>query len=180
MPERPASHSPGVHPPKFETFDLAAGTNTDPKGFVRAVDTYVAEPWGLYMGRPADHRQFHYMESWLLPSMRIRVTIFHFNPGHERDQDYYIDIGEFAAGEQAWTSVDHYLDIIVREGRDAYLEDVDELLIAHKEGLVAAEEASTAVLTATTVMSGIAGHGHCLMKWLAAEGMPLRWRSPAS
>ncbi|WP_278313380.1 DUF402 domain-containing protein [Lolliginicoccus levis] len=169
-----------MHPPKLEAFDVAARTNTDPKGFVRAVDTYISEPWGLYMGRPADHRQFHYMESWLLPSLRIRVTIFHFNPGHERDQDYYIDIGEFTASDPAWTSVDHYLDIIVREGRDAYLEDVDELLAAHQAGLLSVDQASTAVLTATTVMSGIAAHQHSLMKWLAAQGIPLRWRSAAS
>ncbi|MGZ4561457.1 MAG: hypothetical protein ACXVXJ_10915, partial [Mycobacteriaceae bacterium] len=39
----------GMHPPKVETFDVAAGTNTDPKGIVRAVDTYEVHPWGLYM-----------------------------------------------------------------------------------------------------------------------------------
>ncbi|WP_149360858.1 DUF402 domain-containing protein [Lolliginicoccus suaedae] len=180
MPEHHVPAHQGIHPPKIETFDVAAGTNIDPKGFVRSVDIYRAEPWGLYMGRPADHRQFHYMESWLLPSLRIRVTIFHFNPGHERDQDYYIDIGEFTASEDSWRSVDHYLDIIVREGRDAYLEDVDELLAAHQAGLLSVEAASAAVLTATTVMSGIAAHEHSLKKWLAAHGIALQWRSPAS
>ena len=42
------------------------------------------------MARPTPRRaQFHYIESWLLPSLRLRATVFHFNPGHERDQDYY-------------------------------------------------------------------------------------------
>ena len=40
-----------MHPPKHETFDLAGRTNTDPKGFVRAVDEYRLCPWGLYMAR---------------------------------------------------------------------------------------------------------------------------------
>jgi predicted RNA-binding protein associated with RNAse of E/G family len=49
-----------VHPPKRESFDVAAGTNTDNKGIVRAVDEYVVHPWGLYMARPTPGRvQFH-------------------------------------------------------------------------------------------------------------------------
>ncbi|MCW2686194.1 MAG: hypothetical protein JWR37_1084, partial [Mycobacterium sp.] len=87
-----ASLYPGtIHPPKHETFDLLARTNTDPKGIVRAVDVYTVRPWGLYMARPTPGRaQFHYIESWLLPSMGLRATVFHFNPGYERDQDFYL------------------------------------------------------------------------------------------
>jgi len=83
-----------MHPPKHETFDLRARTNTDPKGIVRAVDEYSERPWGLYLARPTPGRaQFHYLESWLLPSLGLRATVFHFNPGHQRDQDYYLDVG---------------------------------------------------------------------------------------
>ena len=35
-------------------FDIADLTNTDPKGFIRAVERYHLEPWGLYMARSAD------------------------------------------------------------------------------------------------------------------------------
>lgn len=60
---------------------------------MRAVDVYTVEPWGLYMARPTPGRaQFHYLQSWLLPSLGLRATIFHFNPGHERDQDFYLDV----------------------------------------------------------------------------------------
>ena len=63
-----------VHPPKQETFDLVGYTNTDPKGIVRAVDEYLVTPWGLYMARPTPGRtQFHYLESWLLPSLGLRA-----------------------------------------------------------------------------------------------------------
>src|SRR5258708_30129436 len=87
-----------IHPPKHETFDLVARTNTDPKGIVRAVDVYTVKPWGLYMARPTPGRQqFHYLESWLLPSLGLRATVFRFNPGHEQNHDYYLDVGCYTA-----------------------------------------------------------------------------------
>ena len=62
---------------------MVAWTNTDPKGIERAVDEYTVTPWGLYMARPTPGRaQFHYLESWLLPALGLRASIFHFNPGH--------------------------------------------------------------------------------------------------
>src|SRR5947209_15928214 len=73
-----------MHPPKRVTFDLRAGANTDPKGVLRAVDEYTVQPWGLYVARPTPGRaHFHYLESWLLPSLGLRATVFHFNPGFE-------------------------------------------------------------------------------------------------
>jgi predicted RNA-binding protein associated with RNAse of E/G family len=51
------------------------------------------------MARPTPGRaQFHYLESWLLPSLGLRANVFHFNPGHEREQDFYLDVGEVTAG----------------------------------------------------------------------------------
>ena len=95
---------------------------------MRAVDVYTVEPWGLYMARPTPGRaQFHYLESWLLPSLGLRVTVFHFNPGYERDQDYYLDVGAYTAGGQVWHAEDHYLDLVVRTGVGVELIDVDEL-----------------------------------------------------
>jgi len=96
---------------------------------VRIVDEYVVRPWGLYLARPTPGRaQFHYLESWLLPPIGLRATVFHFNPGHERDHDFYLDVGEYTSGPDVWRSEDHYLDIEVRTGAGADLVDVDELL----------------------------------------------------
>ncbi|MFE3293543.1 DUF402 domain-containing protein [Rhodococcus sp. NPDC059234] len=165
-----------VHAPKVEAFNLVDRTNTDPKGFVRPVDHFRVEPWGLYMARPADHPHFHYLESWLLPSLGLRASIFHYHPFHARDQDRYVDIGDFTAGEQEWRSEDHYLDLIVRTGRDTELLDVDELIAAHAAGHLDADTTERAVLTATTAVDGIAAHGHDLDAWLADLGMPIDWR----
>ncbi|HZA09859.1 DUF402 domain-containing protein [Mycobacterium sp.] len=167
-----------MHPPKHETFDLVARTNTDPKGIVRAVDVYTVRPWGLYMARPTPGRsQFNYIESWLLPSLGLRVTIFHFNPGHERAQDYYLDVGEYTPGPTAWRAEDHYIDLVIRTGVDTELKDVDELLTAVRHGLLPQRVAQRAILRAVAAVDGLAGHGHDLQRWLSANGMDLTWRA---
>jgi uncharacterized protein len=166
-----------MHPPKHETFDLRARTNTDPKGIVRAVDDYIVRPWGLYLARRTPGRtQFHYLESWLLPSLGLRATVFHFNPGHERDQDYYLDVGEYTSGPDMWRSEDHYLDLVVRTGRGVQLTDTDELLEAMRQGLLAPEIAEQAVRRAVHAVDGLARNGYDLNTWLAGEGIQLAWR----
>jgi hypothetical protein len=166
-----------MHPPKHETFDLRAGINTDPKGVLRAVDEYIVQPWGLYVARPTPGRaQFHYLESWLLPSLGLRATVFHFNPGHERDQDYYLDVGEYTPGADTWTSEDHYLDLVVRTQVGVELADVDELLDAVRHGLLTPEVGESAVRRAEVAIDGLARNRYDLNAWLASEGMQLTWR----
>lgn len=170
------SHS--IHPPKRETFDVGAGTNIDPKGIVRVVDTYTAHPWGLYMARPTPGRaQFHYLESWLLPSLGLRASIFHFSPGHERDQDFYLDVGSITVDGQVWRMEDHYLDLVVRTGSGVELIDVDELFEAVHGDLLTASAAEQAVLTAATAIDGLARHDYDLGRWLGGLEMALTWRA---
>ncbi|WP_407688592.1 ribonuclease FAU-1 family protein [Mycobacterium sp. HUMS_1102779] len=144
---------------------------------MRAVDEYAVHPWGLYVARPTPGRaQFHYLESWLLPSLGLRATVFQFNPGHERDQDYYLDVGEYVPGPQAWHAEDHYLDIEVRTGARAALLDVDELLDAVRHGLLTPEVAERAVRHAVDAVDGLARNGYDLSRWVAGKGMHLTWR----
>jgi len=144
---------------------------------VRSVDEYLLRPWGLYLARPTPGRvQFRYLESWLLPALGIRATVFHFNPGHERDQDYYLDIGQITVGAERWTTEDHYLDLVVRTGHGTEMVDLDELLGAYQMGLLSAETVETAVRRAVAAVDGLAAHGHDLNAWLASTGMELSWR----
>ena len=144
---------------------------------MRAVDEYAVHPWGLYVARPTPGRaQFHYLESWLLPSLGLRATVFHFNPGHERDHDYYLDVGEYTPGADAWSSEDHYLDIEVRTGSGARLADVDELLEAVRQGLLTPELAEQAVRRALHAVESLAQNGYDLQRWLAGRGITLTWR----
>lgn len=168
----------GIHPPKHETFDLLACTNTDPKGIVRAVDVYSVEPWGLYMARATPGRaEFHYLESWLLPSLNLRASVFHFNPGFEKEQDFYLDIGSYTPGPHRWTSEDHYLDLVVRTGIGAELCDVDELLTAVRHNLLTPEVGEQAVQTAVSTVDGLARHGYDLHRWLSGNGVVLTWQT---
>ncbi|MEB3033134.1 DUF402 domain-containing protein [[Mycobacterium] nativiensis] len=165
-----------MHSPKQETFDLVAYTNTDPKGVVRDVDVYTVQPWGLYVARPTPGRvQFRYLESWLLPTLGLRATVFHFNPGHERDQDFYLDVGDYTPGPERWHSQDHYLDLVVRTGIGVELADTDELMTAVRAGLLSQEAAERAVLRAVNAVDGLARHGYDLQRWLNDYGMQLSW-----
>ena len=138
---------------------------------------YEVRPWGLYMARPTPGRpQFHYLESWLLPTLGLRASIFHFNPGHERDQDHYLDVGRFTPGATTWTAEDHYLDLVVRSGAEVALEDVDELLDAVRLGLLSPEDGERAIEVATAAVDGLARHNYRLNDWAASLGMPLTWK----
>jgi predicted RNA-binding protein associated with RNAse of E/G family len=166
-----------VHPPKTETFDVAAGTNTDPKGFVRPVRDYQVQPFGLYMSREMQgHPKLAWVDSWLLPSLGIRVTDWWFNPGHQRDQDYYIDIVDVTRDGDVWRTVDHYLDIVVRTGRDAQVIDLDEYVEAVAAGVLDPAAAERALVSSYRTVDGLGAHGHDVGAWLAGQGMPLTWR----
>ena len=141
------------------------------------MDEYTVTPWGLYMARPTPGRaQFHYLESWLLPSLGLRASVFHFNPGHERDQDYYLDVGRYTPGPSVWHSEDHYLDLMLRTGKGVELDDVDELLTAVRHGLLTPEAGEVAVQTAVAAIDGLSRNNYQLDRWLAGCGMTLTWR----
>lgn len=144
---------------------------------MREVDEYRVQPWGLYMARPTPGRaQFHYLESWLLPDLGLRASVFHFTPGNERDQDFYFDIGRISVGPDRWHTEDHYIDLVVRTGQGTELVDVDELFEAHAHGLVTTETAEAALRSAVTAVDGLAAHGHDLNAWLSSLDVHLTWR----
>jgi predicted RNA-binding protein associated with RNAse of E/G family len=166
-----------VHPPKREIFDVYSCTNTDPKGFIRPVSEYRVEPFGLYVSREMQgHPKFEWVESWLLPDLGIRVTDWWFAPGSERDQDFYIDIVDVAREGQIWRTVDHYIDIVVRVGRDSEVIDLDEYVEAIATGVLDPAAAERALATSFRAMAGLAAHGHDVNAWLGGLGMPLSWR----
>ncbi|WP_214367141.1 DUF402 domain-containing protein [Pseudonocardia sp. H11422] len=166
-----------VHPPKIQTFDVAARINTDNKGFERAVDEFRVEPFGLYMSRPMIKRPTaHWIESWLLPDLGICVTDWWWNPGHERDQDYYLDIAVIERGAERWRMTDLYLDIVVCSGRHSRVIDVDEFVEAVAAGLLEPEVAEYAMHRTHETVTALAEHGHDLDAWLATQGITLRWR----
>ncbi|TWE29313.1 hypothetical protein FHX69_1995 [Prauserella muralis] len=166
-----------MHAPKLERFDVTAATNTDPKGIVRSVEEYRVEPFGLYVARPAPGRaQFHYLESWLLPGLGLRVTDFWFNPGHERDQDFYLDVVSVETDGHTWLATDLYLDLVLRSGRGVEVLDTDELLAAVRTGLLTTEQARQALETTYATVDALARNGYDLASWLSTLDIELSWR----
>ncbi|MBP2182286.1 DUF402 domain-containing protein [Amycolatopsis magusensis] len=165
------------HPPKVETFDPDTAANIDNKGISREVDEFRVEPYGLYMARPAPGRaQFHYIESWLLPARGLRVTDFWFSPGHERDQDFYLDVVDVETDGNTWRATDLYLDIVLRDGKGLEVIDTDELLEATVAGLITEKTAQRALETTYATVAGLAAHGYRLRDWLATTGEHPTWR----
>jgi predicted RNA-binding protein associated with RNAse of E/G family len=166
-----------LHPPKVEVFDTSARANIDPKGIVREVEEYREEPFGLYLARPAPGRpQFHYLESWLVPGLGLRFTDFWFSPGHERDQDFYLDVVRVGRDGPRWTATDLYVDLVLKDKVSLQVIDTDELLEAHAAGLVTAGDAEYALQTTYAAVEGLAAHGYDLAAWLSAKDIALTWR----
>ena len=166
-----------MHPPKVSTFDVPARVNIDNKGLVRPVDEYRETPFGLYMSRAMVNRPTaHWMQTWLLPELGIAVTDWWWNPGHAKDQDFYLDIGTIERHGGRWTLTDHYLDIVVRTGRDARVLDLDEFVAAVTLGHIDTPTAEAAMWCSYRTLDGIAAHGHDLDAWLAGFGIRLDWR----
>jgi predicted RNA-binding protein associated with RNAse of E/G family len=165
------------HAPKVEVFDPSAATNTDPKGVVREVEEYREEPFGLYLARPTPGRaQFHYLESWLLPGLGLRLTDFWFSPGHEREQDFYLDVVSVRREGPRWFTTDLYLDLVLRDKVSLRMIDTDELLAAFGRGLITAADAEYALETAYAAVEGLALHGYDLAAWLSTKDITLTWK----
>lgn len=170
-----------MHPPKTYLFDVAAGVNVDSKGCPRAVDEYRETPFGLYMSRAmVDRPSAHWLRSWLLPELGLCVTDFSWNPGHVRDQDFYLDVCEIERAGDRWLLTDHYLDIVLRTGRDATVLDVDEFVAAVATGLIDQDTAAAAMDRTHRAVDGIAAHGHDLDRWLTGLGIRLTWTAPGT
>jgi len=174
-----------LHPVKSETFLVPERINIDPKGFKRAVDTYTETDFGLYMARGADHPDFGYLESWLLPELNLRVSIFHFRDKSDGStsgttrSDYYVDIVDIAVDTtndtSTWRTRDLYVDLSCVVGEPVDVLDIDELAASTSAGIITADEAERAIEATLTAVDGITRHDDNILEWLTSQGYPLTW-----
>lgn len=164
-----------LHPVKQETFDTASKINTDPKGYLREVDTFRVTDFGLYMARGANHPEFGYLESWLLPELGLRANIFHYREGEERAQDFYFDVADIETDGEVWRTRDLYVDLVSLTGNPIDVQDIDELAAATSAGFISAEEAEKAIDVTLNAVEGITRHGDDAMEWLRTLGIELTW-----
>ncbi|MBP2477930.1 putative RNA-binding protein associated with RNAse of E/G family [Crossiella equi] len=167
-----------IHPPKVELFDVPGMTNTDPKGFVRQVDEYRVESFGLYLARAVPgHPKFTYLRSWLLPEAGLRVSKWTFRPELGPCHYLYLDVVDVERGPGVWRTTDHYLDLVVHPGERLEVLDTDELLAAFAEGLINTPTAERALRTVHHSVEGITRYGYIVEKWLESTGISLTWRT---
>ncbi len=165
-------HVTDLHPPKIELFDVAAMTNTDNKGFVRAVDRYETTDFGLYMARPVvGHPDIAYFRTWLLPEHGLRVSRWLAHPGRDLGHDVYIDVADIEKGP-VWRTTDLYLDILVHDGTGLAVHDTDEALDALTVGYLDRVTLQRAFERTFTAVEGITAAGYDVEAWL---GIPLTW-----
>ncbi|MFP7366052.1 DUF402 domain-containing protein [Corynebacterium callunae] len=169
-----------LHPVKQETFNTQASVNTDPKGFLREVDTFKVTDFGLYMARGANHPRFGYLESWLLPELGLRANIFHFRDGAAEKKDFYIDVAEIKVEDNIWTTRDLYVDLVSNVGQPVTVLDIDELAAATSAGLITADDAEKAIDATLNAVEGITRHGDDPMEWLRSKGIELTWADASS
>lgn len=171
-----------LHPVKREAFRLADKVNVDPKGFERPVEHFRVQQGALYMAREADHPRFFYMESWLYPSLDMRVTWFHFRDHARREvptQLMYIDIAFIDESDaNAWTTRDIYIDIVTHSDGQLDVLDLDELGMALEANYLTAAEVARALTASQRILDGIQQHGS-LEAWLESQGLPIAWKNPA-
>lgn len=165
-----------VHRPKIDLYDLAAMTNTDPKGVVRAVDHYRETGFGLYMARPLDgHPDIAYFRTWLLPAHGLKIGRWLPRPGGRLDHDVYIDLADVERGP-VWRTVDLYLDVLVHDGTGLRVLDTDELLAARTAGHLDDTTAQRVLERVYGVVEGITAAGYDVERWLrSAFKIALTW-----
>lgn len=164
-----------LHPVKQETFNTSDRINIDPKGHLRAVDSYHLTDFGLYMARGANHPRFGYLESWLLPKLGLRANIFHFREGVDERQDFYFDIAEINIDGCVWSTRDLYVDLVSVTGEPIDVLDIDELAAATSAGFITAEDAERAIDSTLNAVEGITRHQDDAMQWLRTLGIELTW-----
>ncbi|QDZ43508.1 DUF402 domain-containing protein [Corynebacterium sp. sy039] len=164
-----------LHPIKKEIFDTTTLINIDPKGIERQVDIFRNTNDGLYMARGANHPQFGYLESWLLPRVGLRANIFHYRPNIVRREDLYFDLVSITEHEGIWQTRDLYLDLLWTRGNPVRIDDVDELMAAIAAGFIDAVEAEKAINNALSAVDGIARNDDDPLRWLSAIGFNVSW-----
>jgi hypothetical protein len=167
-----------LHRPKREVFDIAQKVNKDPKGNLRKVDEYRVERFGIYLARQTpNHPHCHYLESWLLPELGIRVTKWWRKPGHHLGYDFYIDMAEITqTAQDVWQTLDLYLDITLCDGQSLEVLDADELIEASNAKLITPQQACRSLEICHKTIEKLVLNAYDLHRWLSGEGMGLSWR----
>jgi hypothetical protein len=168
-----------IHAPHVESYDVAAKTNIVRTGGRHPLKVCEVSDAGLFIARSIpNHPRLAGMRSWLLPELGLRITAFTRHARVTTESDYYIDICEITIDRTVWTTIDHYLDILLWDGRYARVVDSDEFVLAVRKGLLSPADAERALETTHRTLAGLAEHNYRLDAWLGSLGITLHWPTP--
>ena len=131
------------------------------------------------MARGANHPNFGYLESWLIPDLHLRVNMFHYREDSDTPAGIYIDVADIRHSQGVWETRDLYIDIFSHDGRPIDVLDIDELATATSAGLLSADEAERAIDVTLKAVEGITRYGDDPLAWLDSLGITLTWADPA-
>lgn len=166
------------HPVKVERHDTQAGLHHTNTG-IRPVQAYRETPHGLFVTRPfAKHPRIRHWQAHLLPDLHLVVCRYDFHGA--REHDYYVDVVTITRHGDVWTVRDLYLDIVVHDGLGAEVVDTDELLAAHRAGLIPDAELYHSLEVAHHTLSTLARARYDLAAWAATHNLTLDWNDVLS
>jgi uncharacterized protein len=162
-------------PVKITYYDLVNMTNTIKAGCYKVEVYEISEQW-LFMARPTiNHPHIAYIKSFLIPSLGLQIMRWRLHdaskPSDYSFYDYYVDVGVIETHQHEWRLRDFYLDILVVEGKAAYVLDTDEYLQGIQDGFLTTEEAAFALETTHSLINGLAENGYNLGAWLKQKGI---------
>lgn len=130
----------------------------------------------LYIGFAyPNHPRFAFIEQWLLPAQSWIVNRFTRHPGARSfDGDWYVDLDRVTIDGDTWLVHDHFLDVVVHEGRSYELLDADELADGIEQQEIATREVLDALRSLNTLcreLRRLAFSGRALLDTYA-PGLP--------
>ena len=163
-----------IHPPKRETFDLVARHQHRPEGHRARGRRVHPEAVGALHGPAHTRSRAVPLPGVLAAACRwgCASTSSTSTPATNATRTTTSTSARSLPATGRWRTEDHYLDLVVRTGVGTELLDVDELLDAHRHGLLVVGDRrngpSSARSTRSTAWPGTAT---TLTAWLAGHGM---------
>jgi uncharacterized protein len=161
-----------MHPPRPHQIDLRRRVHHS-RGGVWPCQRVDLLPGGLHLGRVvSDNPALSFVDAYFLPALGLIANRFLTLDGSPYLR-WYIDVARITPGEDEWTALDLYLDVVIGLDGRVEVQDTDEYLAAVQGGLLSTEDAAHALTCCHALLNGLATHGSSLEAWLATQGVRL-------
>ena len=163
--------------PKVETFAAEHTTLTTMEHAANKRLPLLAEHQGTGGQRVLRWQYISSASYPLIPPDEAESAIYYGYAEVRSDRARSVWLGLGADDDGRWHAEDWYLDLVDVPGTPPLLLDTDELLAAHREGLLDTAQCVEAVEIATRALVGAAEHGNDIQDWLdAAAGGAVAFR----